>query len=294
MSAPTPTTTTTPSDPPLNPRLLSFYAPLPPTTVTPPARHLLTTYAHIPPSALDAHITAIRARAFAVAPYPCIGTYQFLDLSLRTSPFYPTLLAALRSGTGKTFLDLGCGLGQEVRQLVADGVPDEEGVLFATDLNGGLWDVGLELFQDKGRLKAKFIEGDFFEEGVLAELDGAVDFVYAGAFFHLFGLEEQVKAVRRLVKLLRKGGGVVVGRQSGGKGGDVGEVEGPRGRSWFRHDLESWRGVWERVGRETGTRWRVEGGVEEREYTLKGVDGVHEGLRRKMEGLGLRYVVTRV
>lgn len=293
MSTPAPTTSPD-KDAPLNPRSLTFYAPLPPSTVTPPARHLLTTYAGIPPSALDAHITAIRARAFAVAPYPCIGTYQFLDLSLRTSPFYPTLLAALRSGTGKTFLDLGCGLGQEIRQLVADGVPDAEGVLFATDLNGGLWHVGGELFRDQGRLKARFIEGDLFEDGALGELDGGVDFVYAGAFFHLFGLEEQVKAVRRVVKLLRKGGGAVVGRQSGGKGEDVGEVEGPRGRSWFRHDLESWRGVWERVGRETGTRWRVEGGVDGREYTLAGVEGVHEGLRRKTEGLGLRYVVTRV
>lgn len=108
MSTPTATASTTASDPPLNPRSLTFYAPLPPSTVTPPARNLLTTYASIPPSDLDAHITAIRARAFAVAPYPCIGTYQFLDLSLRTSPFYPALLAALRSGTGKTFLDLGC------------------------------------------------------------------------------------------------------------------------------------------------------------------------------------------
>ncbi|KAK0752835.1 hypothetical protein B0T18DRAFT_451180, partial [Schizothecium vesticola] len=235
----------------------------PPSTVTAPARHLLTTYAGIPPGDLDAHIDAIRARAFAVAPYPCIGTYQFLDLSLRTSPIYPTLLAALRSGTGKTFLDLGCGLGQEVRQLVADGVPDEEGVLFATDLNGGLWEVGGELFRDQGRLKARFIEGDFFEEGVLGELEGGVDYVYAGAFFHLFGLEEQVRAVKRVVKLLRRGGGVVVGRQSGGLGpmwgrwrgrgggrglGMIWRAGGVCGRGWGgrRGPSGGWRGGWRR------------------------------------------------
>ncbi|KAK1831501.1 hypothetical protein QBC39DRAFT_382376 [Podospora conica] len=238
---------------------------------TPPNPRSLTFYAALPPS-------------------------TFLDLSLRSSPAYPALLAELLSDgdSTKTFLDLGCGLGQEVRQLAADGVSGER--LWATDVNGGLWEAGYELFRDRETLGARFVEADVFDGGseLVRELEGRVDFVYAGAFFHLFGLGEQERAVRAVVRLLRGGGGVVVGRQSGGVGGEVGEVEGRAGRSWYRHDLESWRGVWERVGRETGTEWRVEGGVEEKEYGLEGVEGVHEGLRKKLEGRGLRYVVTRV
>lgn len=49
-------------------------------------------------------------------PYPCIGMFRFLDLSIPSSPYYNEVIERLRAG--EIFLDLGCCFGQELRQLV--------------------------------------------------------------------------------------------------------------------------------------------------------------------------------
>lgn len=49
-------------------------------------------------------------------PYPCIGSFRFLDLSIPQSPLYPEILDRLKSG--QKLLDVGCAVGQELRQLV--------------------------------------------------------------------------------------------------------------------------------------------------------------------------------
>jgi 2-polyprenyl-3-methyl-5-hydroxy-6-metoxy-1,4-benzoquinol methylase len=50
-------------------------------------------------------------------PYPCIGAFRFLDLSIPQSPIYPEILDRLKSG--QKLLDVGCAVGQELRQLVS-------------------------------------------------------------------------------------------------------------------------------------------------------------------------------
>jgi len=50
-------------------------------------------------------------------PYPCIGAYRFLDLSIISSPQYDEILSRVKNG--EKFLDLGCCFGQEIRQLVS-------------------------------------------------------------------------------------------------------------------------------------------------------------------------------
>jgi 2-polyprenyl-3-methyl-5-hydroxy-6-metoxy-1,4-benzoquinol methylase len=49
-------------------------------------------------------------------PYPCIGAFRFLDMSIAQSPLYPEILDRLKSG--EKLLDVGCAVGQELRQLV--------------------------------------------------------------------------------------------------------------------------------------------------------------------------------
>lgn len=49
-------------------------------------------------------------------PYPCIGSFRFLDFSIPQSPVYPEILQRLKSG--EKLLDIGCAVGQELRQLV--------------------------------------------------------------------------------------------------------------------------------------------------------------------------------
>ena len=50
-------------------------------------------------------------------PYPCIGTFGFLDLSVMASPHYKQIVDRVKGG--EKLLDLGCCFGQEVRQLVS-------------------------------------------------------------------------------------------------------------------------------------------------------------------------------
>ena len=38
------------------------------------------------------------------------------------------------------------------------------------------------------------------------------------------------------------------------------------GRWQFRHDVGSWREFWDEVGRETGSRWRVEASLDEVDF----------------------------
>lgn len=49
-------------------------------------------------------------------PYPCIGAFRFLDMSIPKQPIYPEILERLKAG--QKLLDVGCALGQELRRLV--------------------------------------------------------------------------------------------------------------------------------------------------------------------------------
>ena len=116
-----------------------------------------------------------------------------------------------------------------------------------------------------------------------------MDVIWAASFLHLFGYEMQVEVCKRLVGLLSgREGSLVLGRQVGNfvAGEYVQEVN--EGGVAYRHNEESFEKMWERVGEETGTKWKVE--CELREF-----DWLSEEERGKMEkGLGmLRFSVTR-
>lgn len=196
---------------------------------------------------------------------------------------------------GETFLDLGCCFGQELRQLAADGVPSAN--LYGSDLTGEFWDLGYDLFADWGRLQATFLEGDVFDPASpLGVLDGEVDVMHAAMFFHLWGYEKQVRAMKRAVRLLRPvKGSMIIGRQVGcvrpGPVMHMGE-----GLEIYRHDEKTFREIWERVGWETGVEFEVQVELEARERAffedeMEGYgeeDASTKGTRR------LTFVVTRV
>ncbi|KAM3079408.1 hypothetical protein ACMFMG_005840 [Clarireedia jacksonii] len=178
------------------------------------ARDLLENYSKIPSSEVESHIYDIRTRAWETFPYPCIGGFRFLDLAISSFPYYPTLLSRL-SSTETKFLDLGCCFGQEIRKIVHDGAPSEK--LHGCDLRSEFFDLGYDLFKDKDTLKTTFFSADIFDEENenMKKVEGDIDFVYAGSFLHLFGWDEQVKICKRLARILKKEGSVVMGRQVG-------------------------------------------------------------------------------
>ena len=53
-----------------------------------------------------------RKEAFDITPYPCIGQFKFLALTLLSHPKYPVLLERLKNG--QTFIDMGCCFAQDM------------------------------------------------------------------------------------------------------------------------------------------------------------------------------------
>lgn len=131
--------------------------------------------------------------------------------------------------------------------------------MYASDLKKDFWDFGYEMFLDKSSLQTQFVQADIFDaDSQLKELDGKIDIVNAASFFHLFGRDEQVKAAKRVVQLLKpKAGSLIVGRQ-GGRADAGGIVLQGKLMTAFWHNPDSWVELWKQVGQETSTEWKVE------------------------------------
>ncbi|KAJ6168339.1 hypothetical protein N7497_001182 [Penicillium chrysogenum] len=244
-----------------------------------PAKSLLEKYSKITPGQEVEHVKKVRDRAFAVFPYPCIGSFRFLDLSIPQSPLYPEVLDRLRSG--QKLLDVGCAVGQELRQLVFDGVPSEN--LYASDLRQDFYDIGYDLFNDHDHLKAQFIVADIFDDNsdLVKNLTNKIDIVNAASFFHLFDWDLQLLVAKRLVGLLQdKPGSLLIGRQ----------IDKEAAGKHYRHDPATWKKFWEQVGAETGTKWEVETRMEKWAGADKMMKDYHEG----MDTFKLRFSVRRL
>lgn len=150
---------------------------------------------------------------------------------------------------------MGCCFGQEIRPLVAAGVPSSQ--LYGVDLRPEFFDLGYELFHDRESLETKFLAADIFDaspSNKLNELAGKIDIVYIGSFLHLFSWEDQIKSAIKINSLLKgKKGDLIVGRQMGAREARTREGE----RKAWRHDKESFEKMWEEIGEKTGTKVTV-------------------------------------
>ncbi|TVY48847.1 Methyltransferase [Lachnellula occidentalis] len=202
---------------------------------------------------LRTRLHSARDRAWTFAPYPCIGQWMFLMPSITTFPEYPAIVAHSQQ-EGAKILDLGCGLGQTLRLFASEGTPTES--MYASDLVGDLWDLGYDLFGDKERMKAQFIQADIFDDNSrLSELNGKMDIILACQFIHLFDMQGQVAAMKKIVGLTSGPGAVVVGYQRGR------EVAMKKAMPWgemFIHDIQTFQKIWEKVGNETETKWKID------------------------------------
>ncbi|RAL13424.1 class I SAM-dependent methyltransferase [Aspergillus homomorphus CBS 101889] len=228
-----------------------------------------------------------RDRAWPLGGYPCIGMWMFLLPGLAGFREFSALVERARQ-SDSTILDLGCGLGQDLRLLAAHGVPTER--MVAVDVEPRLWELGYELFKDGGgRMQAKFIQGDFhtMTDEQLAPVQGKVDLVIAAQFLHLFSYEGQLVACKRIVAL-SKLGTTVVGFQQG----HVRPVE--YRRPWgvtFYQNRESFVKMWGAVQEETRTVWDLE----VREVSLLDWGMQEEDFAWMSENrIGIEFVISRV
>lgn len=226
----------------------------------------------------------------------CVGHFRFLSLQFASDPTYKDAVKRLRLATNSSsdaaaaaFLDVGCCVGQVLRQLALDGVDSRR--LYGVDVEPGFVQAGYELFRDRQRFRATFVVGDLLNSDhdgggedtgrggdanshryssrsgsigsssrSLKTLDGKMSIIHAMSFFHLFGWEAQVKAAARMVRFLRPDDPdvVIFGRHVGTS--QPADREGGRGVSGSRylHNAETWQQLWDEVGERTGTRWRTE------------------------------------
>ncbi|KAI4727060.1 hypothetical protein E4T49_05171 [Aureobasidium sp. EXF-10728] len=247
--------------------------------VDPAARSVLETYCNIPSAEVVPHVLRIRDEAWEVFPYPCIGQFRFLDMPLGGFDEYPEIVKRLKSGDAK-YLDLGCCFGQDIRRLVADGVPSE--ALIGSDLQQGFLDLGFDLFKDKETLHSKFVAADVFAaESELTPLEGNIDVIHASSFFHLFGYEGQKKIARRVVQLLKpKKDSLLVGRQVGNVKAHEAESSASGNGNMFLQNVESWQQMWKEIGKETGTEWEVKARLDDWPLVGNKVAWHKEGTKR--------------
>lgn len=196
--------------------------------------------------------------------------------SIQDHPSYSEL--KVRAKEGHKLLDLGCGFGQNMRKLVLDGAPPES--IFGADLSQDLIDCGYDYFRDGASAKLTFFVGDILEEASPAykHAEGQFDMIWTAMFFHLWNYSNQLRASIAVVKLLRPvAGSVLVGCQLGA----TPAVEISRNlvaqraehSTMFRHDATSFTKMWEEVGRETGTKWKVDANNVQPEW-MKNGDGL--------------------
>lgn len=225
------------------------------------ARLLLESYSGIPSDDVVDHVIQVRDEAWKVFPYPCIGQFRFLDLSMKYTKEYPEILERLSQG--QRLLDMACCFGQEIRQLVADGAPSEN--IYGCDLREEYVELGYRLFRDRERLQSRFLTADIFaESSPLTELRGTFDIVYAGSFFHLFDYDDQVKVSEAVAKLLRPvKDSMIVGRQVGSVNAAAHDHKtNPTGKM-YRHNPESLDQQWKTIGNDLGVSFSVDATLHE-------------------------------
>ncbi|KAI0881674.1 uncharacterized protein GGS22DRAFT_54861 [Annulohypoxylon maeteangense] len=173
------------------------------------AKQIFQNYSKISDDEIFKHIYRVRDEAWEILPYVCVGCFRFLDFPASLSPAYPEVLERVRAG--ETLLDMGCGLGQDIRKYVYDGAPADN--LIGVDVESRFHDLGYELFKDRDTLKARLVTGDVFEDDFLSEFRGKIDIIFVGSFLHLFTYEQQIKIMAHVTKLLKnRKGSMIFGR----------------------------------------------------------------------------------
>ncbi|KAI1801980.1 hypothetical protein F4811DRAFT_427161 [Daldinia bambusicola] len=256
-----------------------------------PIRKFLEKYSGIRTKDVDDHIHEIRDRLWEIYPYICIGHFRFLSLKFTSDPRYQIALNRLLAPkSDATFLDVGCCVGQVLRQLAFDGVDSSR--LYGTDLEPRFLNAGFDLFKDRDKLKATFVAGDMLtpsgpngeDDEKLKVLYGKINIIHATSFFHLFTWEEQVRAGIKMVGFLDADDPnvMIFGRHVGTT--TPGDKEGAKKAKRFLHNAATWQELWGEVGKATGTTWRTE--VNEIEESGMHPDGNADGTLQRI-GFGV-------
>lgn len=176
--------------------------------------------------------------------------------------------------------------------------------VYGSDIYSDYERIGHKLFHDADTFKDRFIGADIFDEdknNALVKTEGTWDVISIVMFLHIFDWTTQIRACKRILKLLsRRPGSVVIGAQTGStKPGEqvlkppfVAEGE---HKSVFRQSAETFTEMWKIVEQDEGVRLEVEvvyDDQEERERRMKEEEA--EGRKRFFSGLEQRRLSFKV
>ena len=178
-------------------------------------------------------------------------------------PLYATILSRISSTEGDYYLvDVGCGLGQDLRKLRYDGAQIKR--TFAVEISKGLIDSGFDLFMDNSQSKDTFIAGDALKDDPAQWLkifgieDGS-HFVHVGALLHLFDWSDQLLVAKNLISLTRKReNAVIFGWQLAARKSGLVSLGPNKEAQIYGHNEKSMKQFWEEVGEATGTKWSLQ------------------------------------
>jgi len=209
----------------------------------------------------------VQAKAYKVAPYPCIRGFTFLRLNTSSYPVYEHILKLGRERPNAVLLDIGCCFGTDARSAAADGFPVEN--IITSDICNEFLEVGHELFKTTpASYGGHFLSGDVFDPAFLSiaepsedvsaalaidlssleslnALHGRVSVINAASLFHLFNEDKQLHLVRSLAGLLSaQPGSVICGSQAGAleKGFSSNNLGGGQ---LFCHSPRTWTSLWD-------------------------------------------------
>lgn len=226
---------------------------------------------------LKRHILEVQAKAYKVAPYPCIHGFGYLRLNLSNLPVYEHILKLGRERPNAILLDIGCCFGVDSRKAAADGFPARN--IIASDIVNEFLQLSHELFKTTpASYPGCLLPGDAFDPEFLSiiapsydvspapaidlsslkslnPLHGRISVINAIAFFHLFNEEKQLHVARALAGLLSaQPGSVICGFDTGAleKGIVTSNFRGVEYQT-FSHSPETWSSLWDGEVFEKGT-----------------------------------------
>ncbi|KAG1841693.1 hypothetical protein DFJ58DRAFT_807911 [Suillus subalutaceus] len=226
---------------------------------------------------LKRHILEVQAKAYKVAPYPCIYGFGFLRLNLSNFPVYEQILQLGRERPDAVLLDIGCCCTLNHYKAAADGFPAKN--IIASDIVNEFLQLSHELFKTTpASYPGCLLPGDAFDPEFLSiaapsddvspvpaidlsslkslnPLHGRISAINAIAFFHLFNEDKQLHVARALAGLLSaQSGSVICGFDTGSreKGIVTANVSGVEYRT-FSHSPETWSSLWDGEVFEKGT-----------------------------------------